>query len=55
MALRDPTWQGLNIHLYMISTFITIYYHLLKQTVMSIQYVIQGHMHRLYHSTLHNT
>ena len=47
--------QGINIHLYMTSTFITIHYHLLKSLYTSIQYVIQGHTHRLYHNTLHKT
>ena len=47
--------QGLNIHLYMTSTFITLHFHLLKLLYMSIQYVIQGHMHRLCCNTLHKT
>ena len=30
-------------------------YHLLKSLYTSIQYVIQGHMHRLYHNTVYKT
>ena len=36
-------------------SLIIIDYSLLKLFYMSIQYVIQGHMHRLYYNTVHKT
>ena len=37
----------------------SLLYHLLKSiyknTILGIQYVIQGHTHRLYHNTMHKT
>ena len=49
----------LSLFMYDHYSLITIDYHLLKllykNTILRIQYVIQGHTHRLYHNTMHKT